>query len=139
MEAEMGVEDNIKTIKAVYEAFGRGDVGTILDALSDDVDWASEASTTGAPWYRPRRGKAEVGSFFEAFGSTMEVQEFTPLSFAGNDEGEVHTVVRCRATSRATGRAMDQNLHHFFRFNGGQITYYRGSEDTAQVEAALRP
>jgi ketosteroid isomerase-like protein len=30
------------------------------------------------------------------------------------------------------------DLHHFFRFADGKITYYRGTEDTAQTEAVLR-
>ena len=32
----MGANDNIKTIEAVYEAFGRGDVASILDIVTDD-------------------------------------------------------------------------------------------------------
>jgi ketosteroid isomerase-like protein len=40
---------NIKTITQVYEAFGRGDVATILDAVTDDVDWAAEATSAVAP------------------------------------------------------------------------------------------
>ena len=133
----MGADENVKTIQDVYEAFGRGDVQAVLDRVTDDVDWATETSSTAAPWYGIRHGKDGVASFFQAFGSTMEVQEFTPFAFAANDD-EVHTVVRCRATSRATGKAIDQNLHHFFRFQDGKISYYRGTEDTAQTEAALR-
>jgi len=30
------------------------------------------------------------------------------------------------------------DLHHWFRFRDGRIYFYRGTEDTAQVEAALR-
>jgi len=30
------------------------------------------------------------------------------------------------------------DLHHFFRFRDGKMTYYRGTEDTAQTEAVLR-
>jgi ketosteroid isomerase-like protein len=30
------------------------------------------------------------------------------------------------------------NLHHYFRFRGGKISYYRGSEDSVQTEAALQ-
>jgi hypothetical protein len=40
--------------------------------------------------------------------------------------------------SRSTGKTAAMNLHHFFRFRDGKIAYYRGSEDTAQTEAALR-
>ena len=67
----------------------------------------------------------------------MEVDEFTPLAVAANDTG-VLTVVRCRTRSRRTGKSSAMDLHHFFRFSGGKIAYYRGTEDTAQPEAALR-
>ncbi len=30
------------------------------------------------------------------------------------------------------------NLHHYFRFRGDKIEFYRGTEDTAQTEAALQ-
>lgn len=127
----------IKTIAQVYEAFGRGDVAAIVDAVTDDVDWAAEATSSAAPWYGVRHGKDAVMEFFAAFGSTMEVEEFTPLSFAANDT-EVLTVVRFRARSRATGKTSAMDLHHVFRFRDGKIAYYRGTEDTAQTEAVLR-
>ena len=133
----MSADANIKTITAVYEAFGRGDVAAILDAVSDDVDWAAEAASSAAPWYGVRHGKDAVAAFFSDFGSTMEVEEFTPVSFAANDT-DVLTVVRFRARSRGTGRTAQMNLHHYFKFRDGKIAYYRGTEDTAQTERVLR-
>ena len=133
----MSANDNIKTITAVYEAFGRGDVATILDAVTDDVDWAAEADSTAAPWYGVRHGKEAVAAFFTDFGSAMEVEDFTPVSIAANDT-DVHTVVRFRATSRGTGKTAAMDLHHFFKFRDGKVAYYRGTEDTAQTAAVLR-
>jgi len=133
----MSADDNIKMIQAIYEAFGRGDVGAILDAVTDDVDWASDTSSTVAPWYGVKHGKDGVASFFEAFGSTMEVQEFTPFTFASNDDA-VFAVVRFRGKPRGNDNTVAMNLHHYFRFRGAKIDYYRGTEDTAQTEAALR-
>jgi ketosteroid isomerase-like protein len=133
----MGADSNLKTIAEVYEAFGRGDVAAILDAVTDDVDWGAEATSSAAPWYGVRHGRDAVAEFFAAFGSTMEVEEFTPLSLAANDT-DVHTVVRFRARSRGTGKTAAMNLHHFFTFQDGKIAYYRGTEDTAQTEAVLR-
>lgn len=134
----MSSEDNIKTIQSIYDAFGRGDIATILDGVAADVDWSADGTSEMVPWYGVRRSKPEVAAFFDQFGSTMEVREFTPLSFAANDT-EVHTTVHLRAVSRATGKEVNQTLHHFFRFRDGKIAYYRGSEDSAQVDAALRP
>jgi uncharacterized protein len=133
----VGADINIKTIGQVYEAFGRGDVATILDAVADDVDWAAETTSAAAPWYGVRHGKDAVAGFFAAFGSAMEVEEFTPVSFAANDT-DVLTVIRFRARSRSTGKTAAMDLHHYFRFRDGKIAYYRGTEDTAQTEAVLR-
>jgi ketosteroid isomerase-like protein len=132
----MSIDDNIKTVEAMYEAFGRGDLAAILDSVTEDVDWAADTSSSAAPWYGVRHGKQEVASFFQAFGSTMEVEEFTPLTYATNDDS-VLAVVRCRAKSRATGKSIDMNLHHYFRFSGDKVSYYRGTEDTAQTVAVL--
>jgi uncharacterized protein len=132
----VGADENIRTIQRVYDAFGKGDVGSIVEAVTDDVDWASDTSSTVAPWYGVHHGKDGVVSFFEAFGSAMEVAEFTPLTFAGNEDA-VLTVVRFRAKSRATGKGIDMNLHHYFRFRDGKVSFYRGTEDSSQTEAAL--
>ena len=132
----MSADANIKTIAEIYEAFGRGDVAAILDAVTDDVDWAAEAASSGAPWYGVRHGKDAVAVFFSDFGSAMEVEEFTPVSFAANDT-DVLTVVRFRSRARATGKTSAMNLHHYFKVRDGKVAYYRGTEDTAQTETVL--
>jgi ketosteroid isomerase-like protein len=136
-QTTMSADANIKTIAEVYEAFGRGDAAAILDAVTDDVDWAAEASSAAAPWYGVRHGKDAVAAFFSDFGSTMEVEEFTPVSFAANDTG-VLTVVQFRARSRSTAKTAQMNLHHHFKFRDSKIAYYRGTKDTAQTETVLR-
>jgi ketosteroid isomerase-like protein len=133
----MSSDANAKTIMSVYEAFGRGDVAAILDAVTDDVDWASEANPAVAPWHGVRHGKEAVAGFFADFGATMEVEEFTPISVAANDT-DVLTVVRFRARSRAAGKTAAMDLHHYFTFRDGKIAYYRGTEDTAQTQAVLQ-
>ena len=134
----VSADANLKTIRMVYEAFGRGDLDAILANVTDDVDWAAEAAGSGAPWYGPHMGPEGVTAFFADFGSTMQIEVFEPFSFAAN-ENEVHTVVHCVAKSRATGKRMEHDLHHYFRFDDGKIAYYRGTEDTAQTIGALQP
>jgi uncharacterized protein len=132
----MPASENTETIKAIYEAFGRGDAPAILERVTDDVDWATDATEPAAPWYGERKGKERVGGFFEGVDGAVEVLEFEPRAFAANDD-EVMTFVHFRARARETGREIDMHLHHYFRFRDGKIEYYRGSEDTAQTAAAL--
>ena len=133
----MSSEDNIKTVTTAYEAFSRGDIARILDLVTDDVDWGAETTSDVAPWYGVRHGKDEVTAFFSAFGSTVDVEDFTPVSIAANDT-DVLTVIRMRGTLRANGKKAAMNLHHQFTLRGGKIVYFRGSEDTAQIVDLLQ-
>jgi ketosteroid isomerase-like protein len=132
----LSAQENIETVKALYEAFGRGDVATILDSLTDDVDWAVEAAADAAPWYGQRTGKDAVASFFEDLAGAVSVLEFTPQSYAANDS-EVMVLIRFRASSNSTGREAAMNVHHYWRFRDGTVDHWRGSEDTAQTAAML--
>ena len=55
------VTTNAATVAAIYEAYGRGDLPSILDRLADDVswdaDWADHSAQRGAgtPLLQPRR------------------------------------------------------------------------------------
>jgi uncharacterized protein len=133
----MSAEQNLETVRAIYDAFGRGDVDAILERCTDDVDWSSDAAIAVAPWQGPKRGKAELPSFFAGIAQTGPVNEFTPLSFTSNNNDEVMVFLRYAFTVTATGKDVATNLHHFWRFRDGKVAYYRGSEDTALVASAL--
>jgi ketosteroid isomerase-like protein len=122
-------DTKIETIQRVYEAFGRGDVEAILAQVTDDVDWASVAESPVGPWHGVHKGKAEVMLFFKDLGETLEVTEFTPLSFGSNDT-DVFVVIRFGFNVRANGRHGSMEIHHWWRFTDGLISMYRGTEDT---------
>jgi uncharacterized protein len=126
----------ITTVQQIYEAFGRGDIGFILDQLTDDVDWASCPDSDVAPWHGIHQGKAEVPGFFKALGENLDITEFTPLSFTANDT-DVMVVTRWGATAKATGKSATMDIHHWWRFRDGKIYLYRGTEDTAQTQDML--
>jgi ketosteroid isomerase-like protein len=135
----MGAVENLETVQALYEAFGRGDVEAILERLTDDVDWSTDAAIISAPWYGPRHGKDGVRGFFEGIGQTGPVTDFTPVSFASNDDGDVLVFLRYAFKVTATGKDVAMNLHHYWKFRDGKVCFVRASEDTAQVAAALSP
>jgi ketosteroid isomerase-like protein len=130
-------DSNLQKVQQIYEAFGQGDVATILDLLADDVDFASEPDQKIAPWHG-RRGKSEVPAFFQALGETVDVTEFTPSAFATNDT-DVMAVIRFGVKVKATGKTGTMDLHHWWRFRDGKVVLYRGTEDTALVAELLAP
>ena len=36
--------ENSAVIRSAYDAFGRGDIGAVIDLLDDAVDWTSPAT-----------------------------------------------------------------------------------------------
>jgi len=83
--------DNLAVIGAIYEAFGRGDIPTILGHLADDVRWEEWSDNTaqkaGVPWLQARHGRAGALEFFQVMGSRLQVTEFRVLSLmAGGNQ-----------------------------------------------------
>lgn len=131
-------DPKIETIEKLYAAFGRGDVDAILEELTDDVDWASEAGSSVAPWHGRRTGKAEVAQFFAALAEATQVTAFAPVSFAANNT-DVMVVIDFAFRVLATDKSGAMQLHHWWRFRDGRICHYRGTEDTALVAELLAP
>jgi uncharacterized protein len=61
--------DNAQLLNGVYEAFGRGDMETVMAAFAEDIEWNSPAVLPHAMTLRGRDG---VGGFFENLGATWE-------------------------------------------------------------------
>ena len=128
---------NVESVQRIYEAFGAGEVDTILSLLADDVDFSSESESRIAPWHG-QRSRAEVPAFFQAIAETIDVTDFTVQSLAANDT-DVMAVIRFGFTVRSTGKSGTMNLHHWFSFRDGKVVLYRGSEDTALVAEKFTP
>jgi uncharacterized protein len=129
-------DPKIDAVQRLYAAYGRGDLEAVLAELADDVDWAAEAASSSVPWYGKYRGKAEVPQFFKEIGSSVEVTEFTTVSFTSN-ETDVVATIHWTYTVNATGKSAAMYMQHWWRFAGGKIVFFRGSEDSEQSAAAF--
>ena len=73
----MSEQQNVKTVQAVYAAFGRGDVAFIVGQLTDDVRWVSHFDAI-VPWGGNFSGKDQIHRFFEAIFQSVDVEAFEP-------------------------------------------------------------
>ena len=134
---ETEIDDpKIVAVQRLYAAYARGDMDGVLADLADDVDWAAEAASTSVPWYGTYRGKADVPRFFKEIGSNVDIREFTLVGFTSN-ETDVVATIHWTYTVKATGRSTAMYMQHWWRFAGGKIVFFRGSEDSEQSAAAF--
>ena len=132
--------DHIRTVASIYEAFGRGDVQTILAALSEDVKWeewaANHAQQAGVPWLQLRHGKAGARDFFEIAGQ-FKIHEFQVLSLLAGGE-QVVAEVLIDATVPTGVRYRDEELHLWTFDAEGKVVRLRHYVDTAKHMSAAR-
>lgn len=130
---------NIQTVLRIYEAFGRGDVPTILEAVHPDVDWEYGQGPSTVPYLQPRRGHAGVVSFFEALGGTLRLERLDVNDVVGDDKVVV-ALITMRGEVIATGATVsEEDEAHVWRFDdAGRVVRFRHGVDTAQHERAVR-
>lgn len=128
---------HIDTVKAIYEAFGRGDIPAIMDRLADDISWEDGALDHGVPWLVPGTGKDHVMGFFGAI-SDFEFKRFEIQSVCG--EGDIVVgVLSVAALVKSTGGSFDSLEIHVWRFGpDGKVTSFNHVLDTVQHVAAAR-
>ena len=128
---------HVETVQQIYEAFGRGDVATILGHLAEDVEWEYGAASTDVPWLQPRRGRDQVPAFFAALGA-VRFDVFQPKAILAQGDVVV-SLVDLEATLPATGaRFVEEDEVHIWHFDGdGRVVRFRHRADTHLQWAAF--
>jgi ketosteroid isomerase-like protein len=122
---------NVETVQVIYEAFGRGDVATILDKLDDAVEWETTVPVFGVPWLQARRGKANILGFFESL-APLKITRFEPHTFFDGGD-KVFVLIAFEATSQGRRYSFPNN-GHLWQFNAaGKVVKYDHVTDTAQM------
>ncbi len=124
---------NTVTIRNLYEAFGRGDIPAVLEALDPEIHWyEAEGFPYGGLYVGPQ---AVLEGVFAKLGSEWEGFAAVPDRFV--TEGD--TVVALgsyRGEFKATGKAIDVPMVHVWKFRDGRVAEFRQHTDTALVRDA---
>ena len=129
--------DNVGTVAAIYEAFGRGDIPAVLDKLADDVDWEPGIRETAVPYYVAGRGKAAAASFFRELAANFELTLLDVLAIC--DGGDIVTVpIRYGGRVVGGGEIPGAIECHVWRFDSdGKIAAFNHVLDLALHEQAF--
>lgn len=134
------MNNNLATVAAIYEAFGKGDIPHILSHLADSIRWEAwadnSAQKAGVPWLQSRQGQEGVLQFFEIVGS-LNIKEFQVLSLmAGPNQVAAEIVIGFEGPGGGSYR--DEELHLWTFDEAGKVTRMRHYTDTAKHIAAWK-
>jgi len=121
---------NLQTVQEIYEAFGRGDIETIMSKLSDTVNWEYSGSNETVPWLKNRRGKEETLGFFQDL-AVVDFNRFEPTALL--DGGMVVVaLIDIDLTVKKNGENIaEKDEVHVWRFDqDGKVSGFRHGADT---------
>lgn len=133
----MSEQENVEIVKRGYAAFQQGDMHTVLNLFSDEVDFHHPMSTVIWPWAGNRRGRTQVAEFFAGLAEVEEFERIEARDFIAQGN-KVVVLFFERFRIKATGRKVDNELVHVFTLREGKIVQFCVYEDTAPIIAAIR-
>ena len=134
----MSAQENTRIAQSAYEAFGRGDIATLAELMTDDIEWVSPGDPDDDPNAGTFRGKEAVLGWFGGLASTLEFTTFEPREFIAQDD-RVVSLVYAEATARDTGRAFVNHEAHAWTFQDGKVSRLQIYYDTAAAAAVYGP
>ena len=128
---------NVKIMQDLYEAFGRGDVGTVLAGMDPNIEWREAEGNpyqpSGEPWIGP---DAIVNNLFVKLGTEWDGFGVHPKEF--HDAGDTVVVEgRYSGSFKATGKNLDAQMTHVWRLRDGKVTSFQQYVDTAQMQEVM--
>ena len=123
---------NVALVKTLYDAFGRGEIATIVGAAAPDVSWEIVGRRSDFPTFGKFNGPTGVQEFFGAVGQHLDFSEFAPKEFYVADD-KVFVLGRYAMTNKKTGQPIESDWIHVFTLSGGKVKGFREFTDTAQA------
>jgi ketosteroid isomerase-like protein len=127
----MSEEQNVALIQKLFDAFGRGDIQTILDNSTDDSEFVSPGPSI-IPYSGTKRGRAEIKSYFDALLGTQNNMNLSIDQFVAQGDTVV-AIGHYRATVKATGKSIDSPVVLTFHIQNGKVRRHMVLGDTAAL------
>lgn len=129
-------DSNVSSVQGMYEAFGKGDIGGVIGALSPEVEWWEAENFIYAdanPYVGP---DAVLSGVFMRIGGEWDDFQVSPKEIL--DAGE--TVIGHGYYSgvyKKTGKPVRAQFAHLFTFQDGKVVKFQQYTDTAQFKEAV--
>jgi uncharacterized protein len=125
---------DLNKIKAVYDGFAKGDIPSVLEVLSPDIDWIeAEGFPYGGTYHGP---KAVLEGVFMRLGTEWEGFAAVPHEFI--DGGDTIVALgKYSGTYKATNKSFQADFAHVWKMGNGRAVQFVQYVDTLLVQRAL--
>jgi ketosteroid isomerase-like protein len=126
---------NIETIQGLYDAFGRGDIESVLEALHPEIEWV-EPEIEGLPYGRTHLGpEAMTNEVLALIPQTWEKVELQPEEWI--DGGDTVVVLGQFNARGKGGQQGSWRFAHVWKMRDGRGVRVEPFVDTLAEQRAL--
>ena len=125
---------NIALVRSLYEAFGKGDVPTVLAGFDENIEWNEpEGMPYGGQYHGP---EAVAENVFGPVTSDFDDFDVTPEEILA-DGDRVVVLLTLTGTAKESGNKLSMPAAHVWTVRDGKATDFRQLADSATLNAAL--
>ena len=112
---------NLDSVKAVYQAFAKTDIPSVIGFLSPDIDWTeAEGFPYGGTYHGPH---AVLSGVFMRLGSEWNGFAAVPDEFIDGGDTVV-ALGKYSGTYKATGKSFEANFAHVWKIQDGKAVRF---------------
>jgi ketosteroid isomerase-like protein len=135
--AEDLTERNRGRVRDIYAAYLRGEMGFLMEALTEDVCWVSGSDAAAAPWCGQRTGRAAVQDYFTALAGECAIIDFR-IGQVIADGDWVAVTATLRARYHHSGAEREIAKVDVIQLRDGQVCSFREYYDASRMVEDLR-
>ena len=126
-------QDNVDVVQGAWDAFERGDIDTVLDAIAPTAETRVPESL---PWGGTYTGPEGFRDFLGRLGEAFEQFSATPEKVLGADDNHVIVLAKTKGRTKAGG-TVEGAAVWIYQLRDGMIADAESFGDTAQLLEAL--
>jgi hypothetical protein len=127
----MSEQQNVTLVQKLFDAFGRGDIPTILDLCTDDCEFYCPGPAI-VPYVGTKKGRKEIQGYFETLIGTQSNANLSIDQFVAQGDAVV-AIGRYSSKVSSTGKPIDTPVVLTFQVQDGKIRRHMVLGDTAAV------
>ena len=128
--------NNVEIVKYIYEKFKHGDAPGILTTFAPDVEFRLAEGHPYQPSGQPWLGKDAITQHF--FAKAGPEWDWSIALANVHDLGDTVVVEgRYKSVYKPTGKALDAQTCHVWKFKNGTVKSFHQYADTAQIQEVM--
>jgi len=126
-------QDNVDVVQGAWDAFGRGDIDAVLEAIAPSAETRLPESL---PWGGTYAGPDGFRDFLTKLGDSWDQFSATPQKVLGADDNHVVVLAKTKGRTKA-GATIEGKTIWIYQLRDGRIADAESFGDTAQLLEAL--